>query len=78
MPFLELPNGGVPWNGCLVHFQSKVPCGVSMAHLGHVMVLPALNRGDLPLALGNLLLLWLLLVDHLPLLDYLLLLPFLL
>ena len=49
-----------------------------MAHLGHILVLPALNRGGLPFVFGHFLLLRHLLGDHFPLLDYLILLPFLL
>ena len=54
------------------------PCKALVAHLGHMLVLPTLQRGGPLLALSHFFLLWLLLVDHLPLLGHLLLLYFLL
>ena len=78
VPFLEVLDGGVQWNGRLVHLQPRVLCGVLVAHLDHMLVLIALDREGPPLAFGCLLLLWLLLANHFPLLGYLLLLPFLL
>ena len=44
MPFLELPDGGVPWNGRPVHLQPRVPRRVLVAHLDHILVLLALNQ----------------------------------
>ena len=75
---MELLDGEVPWNGHPIHLQPKVPRKVLVAHLNHVLVLPALDRGGLPLAFSCLLLLRLLLADHLRHLGYLLFLPFLL
>ena len=53
------------------------PCKALVAHLGHMLVLPTLQREGPLLALSHFLLLWLLLADHLPLLGHLLLLPLL-
>ena len=52
VPFLELPNGGVPWNGYPIQLKSRVPHGILKAHLGHELVLLALDQGSPPLALG--------------------------
>ena len=49
-----------------------------MAHVGCVLGLPTFHRGGLPFVLSYLLLFGLLLEDHLPLIDNLLLFPFLL
>ena len=76
--FLRLPDEGVPWDGRLVELQLRIPCRVLVLQLGHMLVLLALHRGGLFLALGHLLLLGLILADHLPLLGHLLLPPFLL
>ena len=70
--FLRLPDGGVPWDGRPVELQLRVPCRVLVLHLGHVLVLPALHRRGPFLALGHLLLLGLILVNHLLLLPFLL------
>ena len=78
MPFLELPDGGVLWNGCALHLQPGIPHWEWRAHLGCVVVLFTLYRGGPHLTFGHFLLLGLLLGDHIPLIGNLLLLPFIL
>ena len=63
MPFLELLDGEVPWNGRPIHLQPKVPREVLVA-LDHVLVLPTLDRGGLPLAFSCLFLHFLLQVGR--------------
>ena len=68
---LELPNGGVLGHCCTIQLQPGVPSW--MAHVSCVFSLPTIHRGGPPLVLSYLLLFGLLLGDHLPLLNGLIL-----
>ena len=75
IPSLELLDGGVPWYGYPVQLQLRVPRRIRRAHLGHVPILLTLSQGGPLFALSRLWKLWrnlLIVGDHLPLLDHLL------
>ena len=76
MASLELPDGGALGYRRAIQLQPGIPSW--MAHVSRVFGLPTLHCGGRPSIFGHFLLLGLLLGDHLPLLDYLLLLHFLL
>ena len=53
IPFLELLDGGVPWDGCPIQLQLMVPCWILKAHLGHGPTLLAFDQGSPSLVLSH-------------------------